>query len=549
MIRRISSFEAVSQRVAAAVPVNRLNLRIFGKKKQGGGLFLASAVLAAFGAVAQAGPAEDYTEYCGACHGEDRLGGLGPALIPETLRRMRGPKVAAVIRDGRAATQMPGFDDVLDETAIAALSDYLREPLAEVPPWGEVEIMASRVLDQDYAAADAPIWDSDPMNITLVVETGDHHVSVLDGDSFATLDRFETPFAVHGGPKFSPDGRYVFIMSRDGWVQKYDLWSLQQVGRVRAGLNSRNIAMSHDGKWLAVANYLPMTLTLLSTEDLSVTRVMDVVSKQGEPSRVSAVYQAPQRQSFILALKDAPEIWEVATDPDADPVYEGFVHTRRKDMVEAIPSSQGLFARRRIEIGEPLDDFFFDDDYRNLIGAARDGVRGVVVNLNVGREIAELPLEGMPHLGSGISWERNGRRVMATPHLKEGKLSILDTENWQAIATIQTEGPGFFLRSHENTPYFWADVFFGPNRDVMHVIDKQSLEIVRTLRPVPGATVAHVEFTRDGKHALVSVWEEDGAVIVYDAETLKEVKRLPMRKPSGKYNVFNKITFSEGTSH
>ena len=128
-------------------------------------------------------------------------------------------------------------------------------------------------------------------------------------------------------------------------------------------------------------------------------------------------------------------------------------------------------------------------------------------------------------------------------------LSVIDTETWQLIQTIKTDGPGFFLRSHENSPYFWADVFFGPNKDVMHVIDKQSLEIVKTLRPVPGATVAHVEFTRDGGHALVSVWEDDGAVIVYDAKTLEEVTRLAMRKPSGKYNVFNKITFSEGTSH
>jgi hypothetical protein len=110
-------------------------------------------------------------------------------------------------------------------------------------------------------------------------------------------------------------------------------------------------------------------------------------------------------------------------------------------------------------------------------------------------------------------------------------------------------GPGFFLRSHENTPYVWADVFFGPNRDLMHVIDKESLEIVETLRPVPGATVAHVEFDRDGAHALVSVWEDDGAVIIYDAKTLQEVKRLPMKKPSGKYNVWNKVTFSDGTSH
>jgi hypothetical protein len=41
----------------------------------------------------------------------------------------------------------------------------------------------------------------------------------------------------------------------------------------------------------------------------------------------------------------------------------------------------------------------------------------------------------------------------------------------------------------------------------------------------------------------------DGAIIVYDAKTLEEVKRIPMKKPSGKYNVYNKIHFSSGTSH
>ena len=72
---------------------------------------------------------------------------------------------------------------------------------------------------------------------------------------------------------------------------------------------------------------------------------------------------------------------------------------------------------------------------------------------------------------------------------------------------------------------------------------------MKTLIPEPGKTVAHTEFTRDGKHALVSIWEMDGAVIVYDAATLAEVKRIPMRKPAGKYNVWNKITFEDGTSH
>jgi cytochrome c553/DNA-binding beta-propeller fold protein YncE len=490
-----------------------------------------------------------YADLCASCHAESRLGGTGPALIPETIGKLKPEKLAATIADGRAMTQMPGFADRLSPEDIAAVAAHVTAPLRSTPVWSEAEIAATRRMDADYRPAVAPVFKADPMNITLVVETGDHHISVLDGDSFAVLDRFATPYAVHGGPKFSPDGRFVFVMSRDGWVEKYDIWSLQEVGRVRAGLNSRNIAMSPDGKYLAVANYLPSSLTILNTADLTVARVMPVDGADGTPSRVSAVYQAPDRDSFVLALKDVPEIWEVTTDPDGGPFPEGFVHSYEAGMAEALVTQKGLFARRRIQVSAPLDDFFFDSGYHNLIGANRQGETGVVVNLDVGREIASLPLPGMPHLGSGISWTRDGHSVMAVPHLNEGRISIIDMKDWQLVKTIETSGPGFFLRSHEGTPYFWADVFTGPHKGEMHIIDKQSLEIVRVLKPEPGKTVAHTEFTRDGRHALVSIWEDDGAVIVFDTATLQEVKRLPMRKPSGKYNVWNKITFEDGTSH
>jgi hypothetical protein len=87
------------------------------------------------------------------------------------------------------------------------------------------------------------------------------------------------------------------------------------------------------------------------------------------------------------------------------------------------------------------------------------------------------------------------------------------------------------------------------HKDTLQVIDKRTLKVVAELRPEPGKTLAHIEFTRDGRYALASLWEMDGALIVYDAQTLKEVKRIPMKKPVGKYNVHNKITKSEGTSH
>jgi len=85
-------------------------------------------------------------------------------------------------------------------------------------------------------------------------------------------------------------------------------------------------------------------------------------------------------------------------------------------------------------------------------------------------------------------------------------------------------------------------------KDTLSIIDKQTLELVAQVRE-PGKTLAHVEFTKDGRYVLASLWEMDGALIVYDAATFKEVKRIPMSKPVGKYNVWNKISREEGTSH
>jgi DNA-binding beta-propeller fold protein YncE len=203
---------------------------------------------------------------------------------------------------------------------------------------------------------------------------------------------------------------------------------------------------------------------------------------------------------------------------------------------------------RRIQVKDYLDDFFMTQDYSQIAGTSRDG-KGQVVDLDLGRAVSALELPGMPHLSSGISWPYQDTTVLATPNIKAAKVTVIDTKSWRIVKEIPTLGPGFFMRSHENTPYAWVDVFFGKERDAMQVIDKRTLEVVKTLRPAPGKTSAHVEFTKDGRYALVSIWDEDGALVIYDAATLEEVRRLPMKKPSGKYNVHNKLNRSAGTSH
>ena len=497
-----------------------------------------------------------YAQHCAACHAPNRLGAMGPALLPDNLGRLRKTEAVKVIAEGRTATQMAGFAAQLSPAEIAAIADWIYTPVVPEPRWTEDDVRASRIQHVDPATlSDKPVFDADPLNLFLVVEAGDHHVSVLDGDKLEPIHRFQSRFALHGGPKFAAEGRYVFFGSRDGWITKFDMWNLKVVAEIRAGINTRNVAVSPDGKHVAVANYLPHNLVLLDGE-LNLIKSIEAKDRDGKKSsRVSAVYDATPRQSFIAALKDVGEVWEISYTKAVEDIPISYIHDFTQREGTFIP---GYLNPRRTILAEVLDDFFFTQDYSELMGASREGV-GQVVNLDVRKKIANLPLDGMPHLGSGITWEWNDpaagagakpRTVMASTNLKAGEVTVIDMKTWEVVKRIPTRGPGFFLRSHGNSRYAFVDSMMSPEaKHILQVIDKQTLEVVKEITGEPGKTLAHVEFTRDGRYALASLWEDDGAVIVFDAQTLQEIKRLPMRKPVGKYNVWNKISREEGTSH
>jgi len=483
-----------------------------------------------------------FQQHCASCHGEDRLGLIGPPLIPASFKRLKPKSAAAVIKNGRLATQMPAFGKTLNNDDIDQLVQYIFKKPEKSPEWKLADIKKShKVHFPKDSLGNTPVFKADMQNLFVVVELADHHVTVLDGDKFVPITRFKTHNALHGGPKYSSDGRYVYFASRDGWVTKYDLYNLKVVAEIRVGINTRNVAVSADNKYVIVGNTLPHTAVILNADDLFPIKLIPVISQQGISSRVSAVYTAAPRNSFILALKDIPEVWEI-------PYQTG-------------EKKNNQFSIRRIVLNNYLDDFFLDQNYRYIIGTSRSlnqqsGARskykvlgGQVIDLTVGKKIAELDIAGMPHLSSGISWKYKQTRVLAIPNIKDGSISIFDMNNWEKIKTIKTLGPGFFMRSHANSKYAWVDVFFGPDKEAVHIIDKEKLEIFETLRPTPGKTSAHVEFTKDGKYALLSIWDKDGELIVYNADSLKEVKRLKMKKPSGKYNVYNKTHLEEGTSH
>ncbi|MFN6960852.1 MAG: c-type cytochrome, partial [Rhodocyclaceae bacterium] len=94
-----------------------------------------------------------YQTHCAVCHGPDRLGITGPALLPESLVRLRKPEALKTVSEGRAATQMQGFAGKLTQEEMIALVDWIYSPVAPAPRWTEAQLRASRIVHHNALPA------------------------------------------------------------------------------------------------------------------------------------------------------------------------------------------------------------------------------------------------------------------------------------------------------------------------------------------------------------------------------------------------------------
>ena len=438
-----------------------------------------------------------YAQYCAECHGEARYGGYAPPLIPVALASRSDAELAGAIRAGLPNTQMADFAR-LGEPTIGALVSFLREPAGEIR-WGLEDIAASRV---EFPIDGGKIPEATSREeLILVVERGTGSVSVLDGRSLTELDRFPVG-RIHGGLKFDLGYRRTYASTRDGTLVEYDLERGGLRSKVKVAVNTRNIAVSREGDFVAVANQLPQELVVLDGG----LRPLASFPLAGPPS---GVYPMPGRAGFVLTLRDVPELLTLSIP----------------DLVLA-----------RVELPEPFEDFTFVPGRREILASSRDGRQILAYDLDERRVRATLETEGLPHLFSACFFERDGKLHAALNHIGSPRLSVIDVDSFAVQKEIPLAGKGSFARTHPGTPYIWVDT----NTEQVQLIDKESLRLVEAIVPEAGKTAMHVEFTASGDRALVSVWDPQGAVVVYDSTTLEEVRRLPYAMPIGKYNAYNK---------
>lgn len=442
-----------------------------------------------------------YGDNCAVCHHPKRYGLTAPPLLPGTLSISNREKIADVIANGLPATQMPGFAEKLTNEEIQSIAEYILTPAGEVE-WTFDDINNSR---NEYRPA-SPLkpFKSDIENVTLAVERGKKEIAVLDGDTLERLASFNAG-DVHGGPKFTQSLERVYSVSRDGIATRFDIKKLSAVAQIKAGVNSRAIAVSQDGETVAVANVLPPEIVFLDKD-------LKPVNKLKIDDKVGGFYSFIGPKTFICSFRGKPEMW--------------------------IIDATGEIKVDKIALPVPFEDYSIN--YPLLIGTKRSEKTLYIFDMEKRQTLMTFPADGMPHLASVAFWKKGDELLAAVNFIEKPLVAIYSLTALKQLSEITLPTPGFFVRTHHATPYLWIDT----GGDEIVLAEKDNPSVTRTIRPLPGRKAMHVEFTKDGSKALVSIPGKGGAVVIYDVATLKAVKTLPFENPAGKYNASLK-TFPE----
>lgn len=433
-----------------------------------------------------------YEKNCMACHHQNRVGLSGPPLLSESIAKISDDKLTAIISKGLPNTLMKGFPN-LTEKDINDLKTYLRSPSKVI--WTKKDIEESIALTNN---TNKNLKLTDPLNLTTVVERGNSSVWLMENEKI--LDKFEFE-NVHGGIKYTRDYDKFFVPSRSGIIGKYTIKNGYE-GSIRACVSLRNITISNDNKYLVAACLLPQQIVVMNVSDLLIKKILPLDGK------ISGIYSLIEENKAIFTYRDKAEI--------------GILNFDNLNII-----------LNKLEV--PIEDFFIDPLDKFLIGSSRNGERMSVINLENYKEVKSFDITGMPHLSSAAYWYDKGEFYFSTFHIKSNFITIWKMYDWEMIKKVEVGGNGFFVKTHQNTPYLWVD----NGSDEAVLVNKYDFS-VKKIKPFPGKKFTHTEFSRDGKISYLSIFDKEGSLILMDSITLKEIKRFENSFPVGKYNVTNK---------
>jgi len=536
------------------------------------GITLAGVVFAALPLMAgesKMDVAKMFEKECQGCHGPNHEGGVGSSLDPKVISKKNDYMLADVILNGRAGTAMPAFKGKMNKDDSDKMVDYLLKyesrqiknlTLADVAATHEV-LQNREELYKKYLN---PTDVKTVQDIVVFTERDASKVGFIDGTTNKVLSKHDSGFATHVTVVNKRIPRYVYNISRDGWVNMFDLNAPGQpiIAKIRVGSDSRGLACTPDGKYVLAGNYVPggaVLLDAMTLKPLKVYPTSSVIDMDGNigSSRVASIADTPYGPYIAFALKDAGHVYIIDYSKPDFPI------------VGDIPGIGKILHDAFLNEGDEVGRYY-------MIASQGSDVVGIVDFKT--KALAGKVYTGpgsKPHPGQGSSWysEKHKHQLHATVNMNLGQATVWDNE-WNVIKQVKTAGGGLFVGTNEHTPYIWADNVIGgeANYNQVHLVNKETLLVDRIIKVtaegkaqlinpnnnkvISEASVGvvkdakgnvvtprllHAEPAMHGEHMYISDWT-GGRILVFDAKTGEYITKIDgLTTPTFTYSIEHRM--------
>ena len=478
-----------------------------------------------------------YFDRCSGCHGALRKGATGKNIEPANTRKKTVEALNKILYEGTDGG-MPGWgkDGFMTAEETELMARFVQNPVPEPPEWNMKEMKESwkvhvPVADRPTKPPKGKNWE----NYFGVVLRDAGKIAIIDGDTKETLNIIDSGFATHI-LRTSATGRYMYAIGRDGKATMMDMCATPPniVAEVRTGIDARSIDTSKykgfEDKYAVVGDYWPPHYVILEGDTLEPLKVIGTrgytydTNEYRDETRVASIVASHNAPEWILTLKETGVVLLVDySKMDEDTVTETKINAERF-----------------------LHDGGWDSTKRYFLVAANARDTISVIDTKERKLVANIITGTKPHPGRGANWkDPEFGRVWATVHLGEGLVSIISTDPkkdyaWTVVREWELGGNSLFIKTHPKSKNVYCDNTINQEKsNVLTVFDIENPEA-----PPRELTfekkVVHMEFNKAGDEVWVSLWDNDGEVVILDDKTLEEKARVKdLYTPTGKFNVYN----------
>ncbi len=395
-----------------------------------------------------------------------------------------------------------------------------------------------KILAEEEALPDSPEWGIDDFKYLMAVIQTEYPggaIKIINTKTLSDLGDIKNVGNRVHVVEIPPGKRWIYSISRDGIVSKIDLFSMRVTRQIKVGKDSRGLAMSEDGKYLAAGNYNPNSLVILDSETLRPLSVIEAtgINPDGMSvrSRIANVFGIDSQRLFAVNLKEAGQTWLIEQKPPFR-IVRAFSAGRLLHEINALTEDERFIA----------------------VTSQEDNKYAVIDTLRM-EKFKDINSSKTPHPGQGTLDTENN--LWYGNSIKSANITLIDTENMSLKGYVwpgginASSGGGLFsspVPPLKNVKYIVFDIIFGEHKGTLFFVDRKkaaagelgAAPVVKTLGwkelgfETPGR-ITHPEYSYDGKYLVVSGWDFN-KIVVLDAGALPEarvVKTFDAVTPTG----------------